>query len=109
MPLLGRRRSRTSLRGRLIKGVSAYEPHASGAADGEFAMNNRLTLRWAFLRGIPVLAAGLLAQTLLPSSNAMASAPIVIDEYRELMIVHPSVVDPFLNGGRSHNGSPNDA
>ena len=25
------------------------------------------------------------------------------------MIVHPSVVDPFLNGGRSLNGSPTDA
>jgi hypothetical protein len=29
-----------------------------------------------------------------------------VDVYRELLIVHPSVVDPFLDGGRSYNGAP---
>ncbi|TPV92806.1 MAG: hypothetical protein B7733_23805 [Myxococcales bacterium FL481] len=29
---------------------------------------------------------------------------IEVDPARELMIVHPAVVDPYLNGGLSHNG-----
>jgi len=53
---------------------------------------------------VPVLAGALLTGANSPS--AVASEPVVVDEYRELMIVHPAVVDPFLNGGRSHNGSP---
>lgn len=41
--------------------------------------------------------------------TADAQAPAPVDPARELMIVHPSVVDPFLNGGRSHNGSADKA
>lgn len=37
---------------------------------------------------------------------ARASGSFAVDVYKELMVVHPSVVDPFLNGGRSHNGGP---
>ena len=39
----------------------------------------------------------------------MATEPAPVVPLQELMIVHPSVVDPFLNGGRSLNGSPTDA
>jgi hypothetical protein len=41
------------------------------------------------------------------SNSALATEdPLVpsIQEFQELLIVHPRVVDPYLNGGRSHNG-----
>src|SRR5262245_1968533 len=40
------------------------------------------------------------------SPPARASDPPQVDERRVLMIVHPAVVDTFLNGGRSQNGGP---
>jgi len=57
----------------------------------------------AALFAVPVLVAALLAPN--DVRNAAASEPVVVDEFRELMLVHPAIVDPFLNGGRSHNGT----
>jgi hypothetical protein len=53
-----------------------------------------------------VLAAAALGSIGLSPTPAAAMTDGV-DELRELMIVHPSVVDPFLNGGLSHNGTAN--
>ena len=51
-------------------------------------------------------AAALLFVVVSADRTPSAQEPPAVDQYSELMIVHPAVVDPLLNGGRSHNGGP---
>lgn len=62
--------------------------------------------RWMMAAGSALAAIALAPDGALAPAPARASDPITVDGARELMIVHPAVVDPFLNGGRSHNGTP---
>ncbi len=58
--------------------------------------------------GIVTLAAALLTQATYSADAARATEPSAVVPLQEMMLVHPSVVDPFLNGGRSDNGGPAD-
>jgi hypothetical protein len=69
----------------------------------------RLVRRWKLIAGfMPALA--FLASFNGQERQVLAQLPAItledINEFHELMIVHPTVVDPYLNGKRSHNGGP---